>query len=78
MWIARQLGCSHYAVKDYVAAGGLKSFRSPERPKRIDGLEDWLRERIILHRGNADVIRQDLLAEKGVAVCRRTSRQFGA
>src|SRR5262245_43254721 len=66
--IARQLGCSHHTVKDYVAAGGVKPFKSPERPKLLDGLEGWLRERFIRHRGNADVVRQDLLAEKGVAV----------
>ncbi|KWV43932.1 transposase, partial [Bradyrhizobium macuxiense] len=70
--IARQLGCSHHTVKDYVAAGGVKPFKSPERPKRLDGLEGWLRERFIRHRGNADVVRQDLLAEKGVTVSRRT------
>jgi transposase len=70
--IARQLGCSHHTVKAYVAAGGVKPFKSPERPKRLDGLEDWLRERFIRHRGNADVVRQDLLAEQGVAVSRRT------
>ncbi|MGY3488192.1 hypothetical protein ACVW1C_006075 [Bradyrhizobium sp. USDA 4011] len=70
--IARQLGCSHHTVKDYVPAGGVKPFKSPERPKRLDGLEGWLRERLIRHRGNADVVRQDLLAEKGVAVSRRT------
>ena len=29
--IARQLGCSHHTVKDYVAAGGVKPFKSPER-----------------------------------------------
>ena len=70
--IARELGCSHHTVKDYVAAGGMKPFKSPERPKRLDGLEGWLRERLIRHRGNADVVRQDLLAERGVAVSRRT------
>jgi hypothetical protein len=70
--IARQLGCSHHTVKDYVAAGGVKPFKSPERKKQLDGLEGWLRERLIRHRGNADVVRQDLLAEKGVAVSRRT------
>lgn len=32
--IAQQLGCSHQTVKDYVAAGGVKPFKSPERPKR--------------------------------------------
>ena len=70
--IARQLGCSHHTVKGYVAAGGLKPFKSPDRPKRLDGLEGWLRERFMRHRGNADVVRQDLLAEQGVAVSRRT------
>jgi transposase len=70
--IARQLGCSHHTVRDYVATGGVKPFKSPERPRLLDGLEGWLRERFIRHRGNADVVRQDLLAEKGVAVSRRT------
>src|SRR5262245_31461973 len=70
--IGRELGCSHHTVKAYVAAGGVKLFKSPERPKRLDGLKDWLRERFIRHRGNADVVRQDLLAEQGVAVSRRT------
>ena len=68
--IARHLGCSHHTVKQYVASGGVKPFRSPRRPKRLDGHEAWLRERFLLHRGNADVVRQDLLAEKGVAVSR--------
>jgi hypothetical protein len=70
--IARQLGCSHHTVKGYVATGGVKPFKSPDRPKQLDGLEGWLRERVIRHRGNADVVRQDLLAERGVAVSRRT------
>src|SRR6476659_3393547 len=70
--IARELGCSHHTVKDYVATGGVKPFKSPDRPKLLDGLECWLRERFIRHRGNADVVRQDLLAEKGVTVSRRT------
>ncbi|UFW91973.1 hypothetical protein BjapCC829_49250 (plasmid) [Bradyrhizobium barranii] len=57
---------------DYVVAGGVKAFKSPERPKRLDDLEGWLREKFIRHRGNADVVRQDLLAQKGVAASRRT------
>ena len=71
--IAGQLGCSHHTVKDYVAAGGVKPFKPSERPQLLDGLEGWLRERFIRHRGNADVVRQDLLAAKGVAVSRRTT-----
>jgi len=70
--IARELGCSHHTVKGYLAAGGLKPFKAPQRPKLLDGQEDWLRERFMRHRGNADVVRQDLKSEKGLAVSRRT------
>jgi transposase len=70
--IARELGCSHHTVRGYLAAGGVKPFKSPPRPKLLDGHDDWLRERFIRHRGNADVVRQDLLSEKGLAVSRRT------
>ncbi len=73
--IARYLGDSQHTVRGYVAAGGVKPFKSPERAKRLDGLEGWLRERFIRHRGNADVVRQDLLAEKGVAISRRTPQR---
>jgi transposase len=59
-------------VKGYVAAGGFKPFKAPQRPRKLDGLDDWLRERFIRHRGNADVVRQDLIAEKGLTVSRRT------
>lgn len=70
--IAQHMGCSHHTVKAYVAADGVKPFKKPGRPQKLDGLEDWLRERFIRHRGNADVVRQDLLAEKGVTVSSRT------
>lgn len=70
--IARELGCSHHTVKHYVTAGGAVPFNSPKRVKLLDGHEDWLRERFIRHRGNADVVRQDLAASKGLAVSRRT------
>ena len=50
----------------------MKPFKAPVRTKLLDDHEDWLRERFIRHRGNADVLRQDLLAEKGLAVSRRT------
>lgn len=70
--IARELCCSHHTVRHYVEAGGLVPFRSPQRPKTLDGHEDWLRERFLRHRGNADVVRQELLAEKGLKVGLRT------
>jgi transposase len=44
----------------------------PRRRRALDGLEDWLAERFRRHRGNADVVRQELLAEHRVAVSLRT------
>jgi transposase len=73
--IARELGCSHHTVKAYIEAGGVKPFKPPVRAKKLDGLDDWVRERFIRHRGNADVVRQELLAEKGIAVSPRTMQR---
>lgn len=70
--IAAELGCSHHTVRHYVKAGGVLPFKAPTRVKALDGHEDWLRERFLRHRGNADVVRQDLLSEKGLAVSLRT------
>lgn len=73
--IAREVGCSHHTVKQYLAAGGVKPFKAPQRPKRLDGLEAWLHERFVRHAGNADVVRQDLQAEHGIIVSARTMQR---
>ena len=70
--IARELGVSRGTVKRYLEAGGWRPFRTPERNKRLDGCEDWLRERLRRHRGNADVVRQELASELGIAASLRT------
>ena len=70
--IARELGCSHMTVRRYVAAGGWVPYRPPARASALDGLEGWLAERFRQHRGNADVVRQDLTREHGIAVSLRT------
>jgi transposase len=70
--ISRELGISRNAVKEYVAAGGWTPYQQPERKKALDGLEPWLRERFRHHRGNADVLRQELAVEKAIAVSLRT------
>jgi transposase len=70
--IARELGISRNTVKHYIAVGGWTAYRQPERTKALDGLEAWLRERLRRHRGNADVIRQELAAEKDIVVSLRT------
>jgi transposase len=76
--IGAHLGCSHHTVKAYVDAGGVKPFKAPERKRKLDGLDDWLRERFIRHRGNCDVVRQELLAEKDVVVSSRTLQRMVA
>lgn len=67
--IAAQLGCSRNTVKRYLRLGGWRASRMPPRSRKLAGLEAWLVER---HRGNADVVRQELLAEHGIAVSLRT------
>lgn len=70
--IARELGVSRNTVKRYLAAGGWVAYRRPERGSRLAGLEEWLRERFRRHRGNAEVLRQELLAEQQIEVSLRT------
>jgi transposase len=58
--------------KGIYRGGRLDVDRQPVRHKRLDGEQIWLKERLIRHRGNADVIRQELAAEKGILVSLRT------
>lgn len=73
--IARELGCSHMTVRRYIAAGGWTPAKVADRPSALDGLEGWLAERLRRHRGNADVVRQDLAQEHGIAVSLRTTQR---
>lgn len=70
--IAAEVGCNRRTVRRYLAAEGWVGYRSPRRAKKLNGLEDWLAERFRRHRGNADVVRQDLEREHGIAVSLRT------
>jgi transposase len=70
--IASELGCSHMTVRRYLAAGGWVLYQAPERASALDRLEAWLAERFRRHRGNADVVRQDLEREHGIRVSLRT------
>ena len=70
--IAAELGVSRTTVREYLAAGVWLPFQQPVRSRKLAGHEAWLRERFRQHRGNADVVRQELASEKGVAVCLRT------
>jgi transposase len=70
--IAADMGCSRTTVKRYLRQGGWASYRGRGRPSALAGLEGWLAERFRRHRGNADVVRQELAREHGVRVSLRT------
>jgi transposase len=70
--IAAELGCSRNTARRYLRQGGWAPPRAPERRGALDGLGAWLGERLRRHRGNADVVRQELLAEHGLALSLRT------
>lgn len=70
--IASELGCNPRTVRRYVEQGEWRGYDRRRRGGRLDGLQDWLAERFRQHHGNADVVRQDLLREHGIAVSLRT------
>jgi len=69
--IAAALGCSRMTVRRYVEAGGFMTYWQPQRSRQLDGLANWLAERFRQHRGNAEVVRQDLAREHGILVSLR-------
>lgn len=70
--IALELGCSRNTVRRYLRQGGWQPYRSPGRRGVLSAHEGWLAERFHRHRGNADVVRQDLARELGIVVSLRT------
>jgi transposase len=70
--IAKDLGCSHMTVRRYVSEGGWVPHRGRGRPRTLAGHEQWLSDRFRRHAGNADVVRQELAAEKGIRLSLRT------
>ena len=70
--ISRELGCSRNTVRSYLRQGGWQPYQSPQRPGRLTAHRDWLAERFRQHRGNCDVVRQELQREHGIAVSLRT------
>ena len=70
--IAQLLGFSRNTVRKYLRQGEWKPCRSKPKPGKLAGLSDWLRERFRQHKGNADVVRQELQKELGIQVSLRT------
>ena len=70
--IAREFGCSKNTVRRYVEANGWMAYSRPTRGGKLEDQEAWLKERFLRHRGNAEVVRQDLLREQSIDVSLRT------
>lgn len=70
--IAREFGACAKTVRRLLKAGGWSAYKAPERASALTGHEAWLKERLIRHAGNADVVRQELAAERGLIVSLRT------
>ena len=70
--IAAEVGCNRETVQRYVAAGGWTPCRVPARPGVLAGHMEWVAERLRRHRGNADVVRQELASELSVVTSLRT------
>lgn len=70
--IAAELGCSRNTVRKYLREGDWKPYQSPVRTSLLDGHAQWVEQRFRQHRGNCDVVRQDLQRELGIKVSLRT------
>jgi transposase len=70
--ISRELGCSRNTVREYVRQGGWRPMDVSGRASALAPHVEWLAERLRRHRGNADVVRQDLARELGIEVSLRT------
>lgn len=70
--ISRELGCSRNTVRSYLRQGAWRAMDVSRRGSVLEPHREWLAERLRQHRGNADVVRQDLARELGIEVSLRT------
>lgn len=70
--ISKELGCSRNTVREYLRSGGWKPMDVSGRVGSLEPHLAWLEQRLRQHKGNADVVRQELQRELGIAVSLRT------
>jgi hypothetical protein len=70
--IAAEFGACPKTARGWIKAGGWRRYKRPGRRKKLDGLSDWLEAKMMQHRGNADVVRQDLKEELAIEATFRT------
>jgi len=72
--ISKELGCSRNTVRDYLRNGGWKPMDVSGRASSLEPHRAWLEQRLRQHKGNADVVRQELQRELGIEVLRTVQR----
>jgi transposase len=70
--IAQELGISSNTVTHYRRQGKWISYNLPKRVKKLEKLNAWLEEVFILHKGNAEVVRQELARQHHIQASLRT------
>jgi transposase len=70
--IAAELGISRNTLDRYLALGGWHPYRTINRSGQLAGHLEWLQQQFEQHHGNAEVVRQELVKQKGIRVSLRT------
>lgn len=70
--IAQELGCARNTVRRYLRVGGWIPYAGGGRAKVLDDHASWVQEAFERHRGNAEVVRQELVRQQDVRVSVRT------
>jgi transposase len=70
--IAAELGMSRNTLSRYLAQGEWQPYSTANRCGQLDGYREWLQQQFEQHHGNAEVVRQELVKQKGIRVSLRT------
>jgi transposase len=70
--IAAEMGISRNTLNRYLAIGDWQPYSSGNRSSQLDAHQEWLQQQFKQHHGNAEVVRQELVKQKGIAVSLRT------
>ena len=65
--IAAELGISRNTLSRYLAQGEWQPYSTANRSGQLDGHREWLQQQFEQHHGNAEVVRQELVKQKGLS-----------
>ncbi len=70
--IAHELGMNRKTVKSYIRKNKWIPYQKSVRPKKLEKLSGWLEEQFHQHKGNAAVIKQELMRQHKISAGLRT------